>query len=365
MVIKQNLYRYEKEFRTFNGIALISAAIYFNIWWLAILGVFSFLTSSYGYCPLYSAVGLNEDGAKRNYYLSQFPIYNPEPTMLIRKNARIDFKNEAASKIFKEMDSIDDIFPKDKSLKELVKEDGNLFNKVEVGEYSYMIHFKGISEIDAVLAFCFNISDIVKMNKEIVNTQKDIVYRMGEIGETRSKETGNHVKRVAEYSYVLAKAYGLDEQEANTLKIASPMHDIGKVGIPDAVLNKPAKLDAQEWKIMQTHAHLGYEMLKNSDRPILKSAAIVAKEHHEKWDGSGYPNALKGEDIHIYGRITAIADVFDALGSKRVYKEAWELDRVLELFKEEKGKHFDPKLVDLMFENLDKFLEIRDRYQDV
>ena len=116
---------------------------------------------------------------------------------------------------------------------------------------------------------------------------------------------------------------------------------------------------------MQTHAQLGYEMLKGSTRPILKAAAIVAKDHHEKWDGSGYPNATKEDNIHIYGRITAIADVFDALGSKRVYKDAWELEKILDLFKEEKGKHFDPNLVDIMFKNLDKFLKIRDSYQDV
>ena len=143
------------------------------------------------------------------------------------------------------------------------------------------------------------------------------------------------------------------------------MHDIGKVGIPDAILNAPRKLDAQEWKVMQTHAQLGYEMLKTSNKPILKAAAIVAHEHHEKFDGSGYPKGLHGENIHIYGRITAVADVFDALGSKRVYKEAWELDDILDLFKTESGKHFDPKLVELFLNNLDDFLEIRDRYKDV
>jgi len=143
------------------------------------------------------------------------------------------------------------------------------------------------------------------------------------------------------------------------------MHDIGKVGIPDAILNKPGRHTVDEFKVMQTHSILGYEMLKGSDRPIIKAAAIVALEHHEKYDGSGYPNGTAGEDIHIYGRITAIADVFDALGSKRVYKEAWDLNRILDLFKEEKGKQFDPKLVDLFLDNLDKFLSIKDRYKDI
>ncbi|WP_417333272.1 HD domain-containing phosphohydrolase [Halarcobacter sp.] len=210
-----------------------------------------------------------------------------------------------------------------------------------------------------------NIKEIQNLNKEIEDTQKEVILTMGAIGETRSKETGNHVKRVAEYSKILAIKYGLDENEANLLKEASPMHDIGKVGIPDRVLKKPAKLNDEEWEIMKGHAQLGYEMLKHSNRKILKAAAIVAKEHHEKWDGSGYPLGLKGEEIHIYGRITAIADVFDALGSDRCYKEAWPLEEILELFKKERGKHFDPKLVDLLFENIDEVVYIRDKYKDI
>jgi response regulator RpfG family c-di-GMP phosphodiesterase len=209
------------------------------------------------------------------------------------------------------------------------------------------------------------LKEIADLNKEIEDTQKEVVFTMGSIGESRSKETGNHVKRVAEYSKVLALAYGLSEDEAELLRTASPMHDIGKVAIPDAVLKKPGRLDKDEFEIMKTHAQLGYEMLKMSHRPILHTASIVAYEHHERWDGKGYPRGLKGEQIHIYGRITAIADVFDALGSKRVYKPAWDDEKIFNLFKEERGKQFDPKLVDLFFENIDKFLEIRDRFADV
>ena len=142
------------------------------------------------------------------------------------------------------------------------------------------------------------------------------------------------------------------------------MHDIGKVGISDAILKKPAKLTVEEFDIMKEHSIIGYNILKDSKRDILKAAAIVAKEHHEKYDGSGYPFGLKGEEIHIYGRITALADVFDALGSERCYKEVWEDEKIFQLFKDEKGKHFDPKLVDLFFDNLDKFLQIRGRYKD-
>lgn len=228
----------------------------------------------------------------------------------------------------------------------------------ELGEISYAIK-------DMSTSIKEGINQIESLNDEITNTQKEVIYTMGEIAETRSKETGNHVKRVAEYSKVLALKYGLDEKEAELLKLASPMHDIGKVGIPDSILNKPGKLTFDEFEIMKTHAQLGYDMLKYSSKPILKAASIVAYYHHEKYDGSGYPRGLKGEDIHIYGRITAIADVFDALGSDRVYKKAWEDERIFELFKEQKGKHFDPKLIDIFFENLDEIYKIRNMFKDI
>lgn len=202
------------------------------------------------------------------------------------------------------------------------------------------------------------------LTNEIEETQKEIIFRMGEIGESRSKETGNHVKRVAEYSYLLALGLGMSKEEAELLKMASPMHDIGKVAIPDSVLNKPGKLTDEEFKLMQNHTRIGYNLLKNSNRHILKTAAVVAYEHHEKWNGRGYPRGIKGEDIHIYGRITAIADVFDALGSERVYKKAWELDRILTLFKEERGEHFDPKVLDAFFQQLPAILRVRDQYSD-
>jgi len=203
------------------------------------------------------------------------------------------------------------------------------------------------------------------LNDEIEETQREVVFTMGAIGESRSKETGNHVKRVAQYSKLLALFYGLSEKEADMIKQASPMHDIGKVAIPDAVLNKPGRFDEEERKIMDTHAQLGYDMLKNSHRPLLELAATVAYEHHEKWNGSGYPRGLKEEEIHIAGRITALADVFDALGSDRVYKKAWDDERIFNLFKEERGKHFDPTLVDIFFDNLDEFLKVRDQFKDV
>ena len=210
-----------------------------------------------------------------------------------------------------------------------------------------------------------DITDIEKLHKELEDTHREIIYKLGEIGECRSSETGQHVKRVAEYSKLLAQKVGLEVEDVNRLFTASPMHDIGKVGIPDSILNKNGKLDLAEWEIMKTHASIGYEILKTSKRDILQAAAVISHTHHEKWDGSGYPLGTKGEDIHIFGRITAIADVFDALGSERVYKKAWPLDKILDLFNEEKGKHFDPNLMEIFMENLEEFLQIRDNYKDV
>lgn len=227
--------------------------------------------------------------------------------------------------------------------------------------------FKSIdmSRMKMIGGYMASTLELYHLYRDIEETQKEIIATMGEAGEFRSKETGNHVKRVAKYSSILARLAGLGEDEAQLIEIASPMHDIGKVAIPDAILNKPGKLTVEEFEIMKTHAEIGREILAHSKRKIIQAAAIVAGEHHEKYNGKGYPHGKSGEEIHIYGRITAIADVFDALGSDRCYKEAWELDRILELFRAERGEHFDPRLVDLFFENLDMFLEVRDSLKDV
>ena len=148
------------------------------------------------------------------------------------------------------------------------------------------------------------------------------------------------------------------------LLVASPMHDIGKVGIEDSILKKPGKLTTEEFEEMKNHSVIGYSILKSSKRAMLRAAAVVAHEHHEKYNGSGYPNGKKGKDIHIFARITAIADVFDALGSDRCYKKAWSLEKIVNLFQEERGEHFDPELTDLFLENLEEFLEIRDSHKD-
>jgi len=217
----------------------------------------------------------------------------------------------------------------------------------------------GLFERNAAIAF-----ENVDLLKEIEKTQSEMVYILGETIETRSNETGHHVKRVAEISKLLALHSGLPEEEAETLRLASPLHDIGKIGIPDAILNKPAKLTDGEWEIMKTHTTLGYDMLKSSSRKVLQAGAIIALDHHEKWLGGGYPANKSGEDIHLYGRITAVADVFDALGSDRCYKKAWPLEDILELMKAERGRHFQPELVDILLANIDAVVEITRQNRD-
>jgi len=203
--------------------------------------------------------------------------------------------------------------------------------------------------------------DNISLTREIINTQKEVILTLGEVVETRSQETANHVTRVAEVCYLLAKKYGMGDEDAELLRLAAPMHDVGKIGVPEAILNKPGKLISEEFGIMKEHTRIGHEILNKSNRPIMKAAAIAAFEHHEKWDGSGYPRGLKNEEIHIFGRIAAVADVFDALSHKRCYKEVWPADKIVELFKQDSGTHFDPKLVDLFLDSIDEFYGINRR----
>lgn len=201
----------------------------------------------------------------------------------------------------------------------------------------YIVYISGCentNEIDKKLTEIFsgNIAvafNNLSLNHEIFNTQKEIIEKLGEVVEKRSNEASKHVYRVAEFSYNLAIDFGLDEHQARLLKMASPMHDVGKIGIPDSILLKNGRLTNEEFEVMKTHSEIGHAILNTSEREVLKAAAIVAYEHHEKYGGSGYPNAKIGDDIHIYGRITAVADVFDALYHKRCYKDAWPLEEIL------------------------------------
>lgn len=199
---------------------------------------------------------------------------------------------------------------------------------------------------------------------ELKRTRLQVVQRLGRAAEYKDNETGMHVLRMSHYSKVLALAYGLSEEQADTLLHAAPMHDIGKIGIPDHIMLKPGKLTEEEFAVMKTHPEIGAEILGEADSDLLRIAKSVAMTHHEKWDGSGYPNGLKGEDIPVEGRIVAVADVFDALTSKRPYKEAWSIEKTLSVMKSESGKHFEPYLITLLEENLAKILTIKERWRE-
>ena len=238
--------------------------------------------------------------------------------------------------------------------------------------WTNLLYMDGISKIDdldkkLVDVFAINVGvafENLLLNKELEDTQSELILRLGDVVESRSKEAANHVKRMAEYCYTLAMLKGLGTEEASLIKHASPMHDIGKIATPDAVLLKPGKLDENEWEIMKQHPAIGHQILANSDRPILKAASIIALQHHEKFDGSGYPTGLIGEQIHIFARIVAIADVYDALSHARCYKPAWPLDKVLAVMKEGSGQHFDPELLELFIINIDQFEAIKETLTD-
>lgn len=353
-----NLFPYEGPIRATLGMVLVGFAALSGWYVLLLPGAILVYTATHRYCPFYAAMGINRRQARENYYLSQIPRHNPAPVMVFDLQGRLKYCNDQTPPALREQIDVSYLLPS-------MERSGHYSRMYDADDRRYLVRMVPVRETDSVLCYCFDATRQFELQQEMIHTQKELIYAMGEIGENRSQETGNHVKRVAEYSCLLARLAGMDEQQANILKIASPMHDIGKVGIPDSILNKPGRLDAEEWAIMQTHAEIGYNLLRHSDRPILQAAAIVAREHHEKWDGSGYPAGICGEDIHLYGRITAVADVFDALGSDRVYKQAWPLEKILDLLQEQRAKHFDPRLIDLFVENLDEFLAIRDELPDV
>ncbi len=199
------------------------------------------------------------------------------------------------------------------------------------------------------------------LNRELESTQTDLVRLLGELCEARSKETGNHVARVAAYARHLATLAGLPEHHVTSIHQAAPLHDVGKIAIPDQILNKPGRLTDAEFREMQAHTHLGYGILSASGRPLLQAAATIAHEHHERWDGNGYPRGLSGQGISIEGRLVAIADVFDALSFERAYKPAWADERIRDLFITERGRQFDPDLTDLFLGHYADFVALRDR----
>lgn len=199
---------------------------------------------------------------------------------------------------------------------------------------------------------------------ELRATRLQIIQRLGRAAEFKDNETGMHVLRMSHFSKVLALAYGFTEYQADMLLHAAPMHDIGKIGIPDSIMLKPGKLTDEEFAIMKTHPQIGADILGDEDSGLISLAKKVALTHHERWDGTGYPNGLKGEEIPIEGRIVALADVFDALTSQRPYKDPWPIDETLDYLRTQKGKHFEPKLVDLFEAHMDEILDIKARFKD-
>lgn len=204
---------------------------------------------------------------------------------------------------------------------------------------------------------------LVRMD-ELKRTRLEIVQRLGLAAEYKDNETGLHVIRMSHYSRILARALGWSEADCDDLLNAAPMHDVGKIGIPDAVLRKPGKLDADEWAVMRQHVSIGANIIGEHPSGLLRMAQRIALTHHEKWDGSGYPNGLAGEDIPIEGRIVAIADVFDALTSERPYKQAWPVEEAVAFLREQSGQHFDPDLVELFIQQLPAVLEVKARWAE-
>ncbi len=205
---------------------------------------------------------------------------------------------------------------------------------------------------------------VLERTRELNSSRLEIIRRLGRAAEFRDNETGMHVIRMSQYCRILAEGIGMDQVEAEMILNATPMHDIGKIGIQDRILLKPGRLTVEEAEIMQQHAEFGARIIGDHENTLLQAAKTAALTHHERWDGTGYPGKLKGEEIPIIGRITALADVFDALTSERPYKRAWPIEEAVEYIKEERGLHFDPVLTDIFLENLDKIREIYLQHPD-
>jgi len=233
----------------------------------------------------------------------------------------------------------------------------------------YLDGIGGADDVDTKLLDMFsrNISIALEnlyLDREMIETQTDIIATLGDVVETRSNDTGNHVRRVAHLSRVVGTAAGLSAEDCQLLYMASPMHDVGKVAIPDAILLKPGPLDADEWAHMKRHAAIGQAVFGRSTRPLLRAAAVIAGQHHERFDGTGYPLGLAGEQIHIFARVVALVDVFDALMHRRCYKEAWPLEQVLDEIRSQRGRQFNPALVDAMLASLGQVMDVMAKFRE-
>ncbi|GAQ95716.1 putative two-component system response regulator [Thermodesulfovibrio aggregans] len=237
-----------------------------------------------------------------------------------------------------------------------------VLNNLQVKKYQDLI--KNINEVlqKEVMKKTKELREALELARE---AEYEMVVKLGMLSEFRDEETGQHIRRISHYSKLLAQLAGLSEFEQNILFYASPLHDVGKVGIPDSILKKPGPLTSEEFELMKLHTVIGGKILTSDPRFItLHAGKIIAEQHHEKWDGSGYPKGLKEREIHIYARIVAVCDVFDAMTSDRVYRPAFTVEQTLEIMKKGKGSHFDPQLIEIFFNNIDEFIKIRETFRD-
>lgn len=241
----------------------------------------------------------------------------------------------------------------------------NIYNNKTYLQSIYIPVFDINNNLKEVLEINQDVSEIYNLNDEIYKSQETVIYMLSTIIETHSKETASHVQRVVKYSEILAKKYGISEHKIELLKMASPLHDVGKISIPDTILTKPGSLSKKEFELIKNHSFAGYNILKNSNNKVLKLASKIAYEHHENWDGTGYPRQISKKNIHLFSRITALADVFDALTQDRCYKEAWTLEKTVDYIKNESGKKFEPKLVEIFLDSIDEFEKIKQEYNEI
>ncbi|HSW15443.1 MAG TPA: HD domain-containing phosphohydrolase [Solimonas sp.] len=250
-----------------------------------------------------------------------------------------------------------------------------------VGEHHFAVHFATRagnrhvvyltsesrfepSDVRLVQLFCRNVTiafENLALNAEIRSSQRQLILLLSAAIEERSPELRHHVQRVSQYAMLLGRLLGLDSDSVDALGVAAGMHDLGKIGVPDSVLNKPGALDAFERRVMESHVERGQAILQGQQSPLLKQSELAVAQHHEHWDGGGYPRGLRGEETDLFARITGLVDVFDALTTRRCYKDAWTVPQVVDYLREQRGRQFDPRLVDLFLDNLPEFVEIAER----
>lgn len=254
----------------------------------------------------------------------------------------------------------------------LLIQDGVIHLYEDASQFRFLLHVSEMTNLETqdrqlLDIFASNVSvayENLLLNREIVGTQEELITRLSEVVETRSHDTAQHVRRVGEFCELIGSKLGMDEDAVHGLKMASTMHDIGKVGIPDEILLKPDFLTEQEFSVVKTHTGIGYAILKDSSRPFLQAAALICLQHHERYDGKGYPAGLQGDDIHINARIVSICDVFDSVTHGRLHREPWSTAKAVEYLKSERGQSFDSDLVDILIENIDSAVQINSSYPD-